>query len=50
MVTSSSDPKEPVIQLTEVWHMAHFCVSYGRCTIPGSPMERSERLSRRWTG
>ena len=24
--------------------------SYGRCTIPGSPMGRSEGLSRRWTG
>ena len=36
--------------LTEVWHMAHFWVSYGRCTMPGSPMGRSEGLSRRWTG
>ena len=24
--------------VTEVWHMAHFWVSYGRCTMPGSPM------------
>ena len=36
--------------LTEVWHMAHFWVSYGRCTMPGSPMGRSEGSSRRWTG
>ena len=36
--------------LTEVWHMAHFWVSYGRCTMPGSPMGRSEGLSRRWAG
>ena len=40
---------EPV-RLTEVWHMAHFWVSYGRCTMPGSPMGRSEGLSRRWAG
>ena len=25
-------------------------VSYGRCTMPGSPMVWSERLSRRWAG
>ena len=37
-------------RLTEVWHMAHFWVSYGRCTMPGSPMGRSEGLSRCWTG
>ena len=36
--------------ITEVWHMAHFWVSYGRCTMPGSPMGRSEGLSRRWAG
>ena len=30
--------------------MAHFWVSYVRCTMPGSPMGRSEELSRRWTG
>ena len=36
--------------VTEVWHMAHFWVSYGRCTMPGSPMGRSEGLSRRWAG
>ena len=36
--------------VTEVWHMAHFWVSYGRCTMPGSPMGRSEGLSRCWTG
>ena len=29
-------------ELTEVWHMAHFWVSYGRCTMPGSPMGRLE--------
>ena len=36
--------------LTEVRHMAHFWMSYGRCTMPGSPMGRSEGLPRRWTG
>ena len=36
--------------LTEVWHMAHFWVSYGRCAMPGSPTGRSEGSSRRWTG
>ena len=34
--------------ITEVWHMVHFWVSHGRCTMPGSPMGRSEGLSRRW--
>ena len=28
--------------VTEVWHIAHFWVSYGRCAIPGSPMGWSE--------
>ena len=37
-------------QLTEVWHMAHFWVSYGRCTMPESPMGRSEGFCRRWAG
>ena len=41
---------ELVAALTEVWHMAHFWVSYGRCTMPGSHMGRSEGLSRRWAG
>ena len=36
--------------VTEVWHMAHFWVSYGRCTMPGSPMGRSEGFSRCWAG
>ena len=36
--------------VTEVWHMAQFWVSYGRSTMPGSPMGRSEGSSRRWTG
>ena len=36
--------------ITEVWYMAHFWVSYGRCTMPGSPMGRSKGSSRRWTG
>ena len=39
-----------VNKLTEVWHMAHFWVSYGRCTMPGSPMGRLVGLSRRWAG
>ena len=33
-----------------ILHMAHFLMSYGRCTMPGSPMGRSEGLPRRWTG
>ena len=37
-------------QVAEVWHMAHFWVSYGRCTMHGSPMGRSEGLSRSWAG
>ena len=37
-------------KVTEVWHMAHFWLSYGRCTMPGSPMGRSEGLSRCWAG
>ena len=36
--------------LTEVWYMAHFWVSNGRCTVPGSPMGRSEGFPRRWAG
>ena len=34
--------------VTEVWHIAHFWVYYGRCAMPGSPMGRSEGLSRHW--
>ena len=30
--------------------MAHFWVSYGRCTMPGSPMGREEGFPRRWDG
>ena len=41
---------EIVEALTEVWHMAHFWVSYGRRTMPGSPMGRSEGFPRRWIG
>ena len=44
---SQNQPGQPI---TEVWHMAHFWVSYGGCTMPGSPMGRSEGSSRRWTG
>ena len=36
--------------ITEVWHIAHFWVSYGRCAMPGSPIGRSEGFSRRWAG
>ena len=36
--------------LTEVSHIAHFWVSYGRCTMPGSPMGWSEGFSRCWAG
>ena len=39
-----------LLWVTEFCHMAHFWMSYGRCTIPGSPMGRSEGLPRRWTG
>ena len=39
-----------ILILTEAWHMAHLLASYVRCTIPGSPMGRSERLSRRLAG
>ena len=50
-VRSLRDPtQQDFITLTEVWHMAHFWVSYGRCTMPGSPMGRSEGLSRGWAG
>ena len=38
---------EMAMASTEVWHMAHFWVSYGRCTMPGSPMGQSEGFSRR---
>ena len=38
------------LALTEFRHMAHFWMSYGRCTMPGSHMGRSEGLPRRWTG
>ena len=31
--------------VTEVWHIAHFWVSYGRCAMPGLPMGQSEGLS-----
>ena len=30
--------------------MAHFWVSYGRYTMLGSPMGRSEGFPRRWAG
>ena len=52
MSMSTNIPETPMgeTELTEVWHMAHFWVSYGRCTMPGSPMGRSEGSSRRWTG
>ena len=30
-----------MIEVTEVWHMAHFWMSYGRCVIPGLPMGQS---------
>ena len=34
------------MSLTEVWHIAHFWVSYGRCAMFGLPMGWSEGLSR----
>ena len=42
--------RRDLFMLTEVWYMARFWVSYGRCTMPGSPMGRLEGLPRRWTG
>ena len=33
--------------VTEVWHMAHFWVSYA---MSGSPMARSEELPSHWAG
>ena len=36
--------------ITEVWHTAHFCVSYGRCTTTGSSMRLSKGFPRRWAG
>ena len=32
-------------ELTEVWHIAHFWMSYGKCVTPGLPMGWSEGLS-----
>ena len=32
----------------EVWHIAQFWVSYGRCAMPGLPMGWSKSLSRQW--
>ena len=43
-------PMIEAIVVTEFWPMAHFWMSYGRCTMPGSPMGRSEGLTRCWTG
>ena len=36
--------------VTEVWHMAHFWVSYRRCTMPGSHMGWTKGLPRHLTG
>ena len=36
--------------VTEVWHMAHFWVSYGRCTMPGPIMGWSEGLYKHLEG
>ena len=33
--------------VTEVWHMTHFWVSYGRCTMPGSAMVLSARNTKK---
>ena len=46
----NQENKAQYTPIAEVCHMAHFWVSYGRCTMPGSPMGRSEGLSRRWAG
>ena len=50
MSWSRTDASQCQGMLTEFCHMAHFWMSYGRCTIPGSPMGRSEGLPRCWTG
>ena len=36
---------KPTSTITEVWHIAHFWVSYGRCAMTGLPMGWSEGLS-----
>ena len=38
----------PFWGVTEVWHIAHFYVSYGRCSMLGLPMGWSEGKSRQW--
>ena len=38
-------PHPPQEGVTEVWHIAHFWVSYGRYATPGSPIGWSEGLS-----
>ena len=30
-------------EVTEVWHIAHFWMSHGRCAMDGLPMGCSER-------
>ena len=40
--------QEELTTLTEVWHIAHFWVSYGRCAMPGLCMGWSEGLSWQW--
>ena len=47
---STKSQECPLSPVTEFGHMAHFWMSYGRCTMPGSPMVQSEGLPRRWTG
>ena len=41
----SSGKRWAEVILTEVWYIAHFWVSYGRCAMPGSPMVQSEGQS-----
>ena len=41
----NSMPHPPQEGVTEVWHIAHFWVSYDRCAMAGSPMVQSDGLS-----
>ena len=43
--STASESQIALNNLTEVWHIAHFWVCYGRCAMPGFPMGYSEGLS-----
>ena len=44
-IKQDSCTKLSKFRLTEVWHIAHFWMSYGRCTIHSLHMGWSEELS-----